>query len=151
MSIIIYSSRSGNTKILAEEIADVIGCNAVNLNDQDISDIDLNEIETIFLGSGVYGGKLDKKVIKFVRRLNSAEFHLKKPIRLAFFITWLGRGNSAISAIALCTKMIENEMIVSVKDSFICLGESFGLIRKGHPDKGDLYNVREWAKAVLKL
>lgn len=60
--IVIYTSKLGGTKKVANYIASKIGAEAVQLND----DIDLSKYDRIILGSGVYAGKPSKAMLAFI-------------------------------------------------------------------------------------
>ncbi len=60
--IVIYTSKLGGTRKVAEYIASKIGAEAVQLND----DIDLSKYDKIILGSGVYAGKTSKAMTAFI-------------------------------------------------------------------------------------
>lgn len=61
-SIIIYASKTGNTKKVAEYIASKIGAKAVSVKE----DVDLSQYDRIILGTGIYAGKPGKPMAKFV-------------------------------------------------------------------------------------
>lgn len=148
-SLLVYSTRSGNTKLVADEIAGALGCRSINLDEMDFNKIELSGIDNIFIGSGVYGGKMGQNTIKFVKLLNDGGLERKSPVRLSFFTTWLGRANSALSAIENCKKVITSKDVNFSEEPFISLGESFRFIRKGHPDKVDLENSKKWALKIV--
>ena len=60
--IVIYTSKLGGTKKVANYIASKIGAEAVQLNE----DIDLSKYDKIILGSGVYAGKPSKAMMSFI-------------------------------------------------------------------------------------
>ena len=60
---IIYFSRKGSTKKIADAISSEIGVKA-----EDVNSVKLKEDAFIFLGSGCYGGKPGKKITMFVEK-----------------------------------------------------------------------------------
>ena len=57
---VIYFSKLGNTKKIAEAIA-----SELNVKAEDVKDAKLNECALVFLGSGCYGGEAAKIMTKF--------------------------------------------------------------------------------------
>lgn len=150
-NIVIYSSRNGNSKLIAEAIAEELDCRIVNLNELENKDIDLKEIDTIYLGSGIYGGTVHRDILDFGKFLNLNSLNRTKTLKIAFFITWLGRGKSDMSGIKHFKNILRSEKIDIQADYFRCFGESFKFIRKSHPDKNDINNAKAWAKRMAAL
>ena len=64
-----YYSRSGNTRLLAEAIADELGVPAVSA---DSSDATISgHIDVLFIGGALYAYGLDKKLVSYIRTLDS--------------------------------------------------------------------------------
>ena len=63
-----YYSRSGNTRLLAEAIADELGVEAVSA---DSSDATISgHIDVLFIGGALYAYGLDKKLVSYIRALD---------------------------------------------------------------------------------
>ena len=63
-----YYSRSGNTRLLAEAIADELGVPAVSA---DSSDATISgHIDVLFIGGALYAYGLDKKLVSYIRTLD---------------------------------------------------------------------------------
>ncbi len=63
-----YYSRSGNTRLLAEAIADELGVEAVSA---DSSDATISgHIDVLFIGGALYAYGLDKKLVSYIRTLD---------------------------------------------------------------------------------
>lgn len=63
-----YCSRSGNTRFLAEAIADELGVEAVSA---DSSDATISgHIDVLFIGGALYAYGLDKKLVSYIRTLD---------------------------------------------------------------------------------
>lgn len=58
---VIYFSRKGSTKKVADAIA-----SELNVKSEDVKNAKLKDDAFIFLGSGNYGGKPGKQMIKFI-------------------------------------------------------------------------------------
>lgn len=144
-SIILYSSKTGNTEKIANYMAKELNINCINLKQkQDLNDLNLNNYDLIFIGSGVYGGRLHKDIINF---LNSLNLNSKK--KFAFFISWFGRGKSDKRAVEKCTKILTSKNQVVHRDYYKCFGQGFKFFRKNHPNDDDLRLAIKWAKKVM--
>lgn len=148
-TLVAYSSGHGNTKLIAEKIAEKLKCQIVSLDEVNVNEIDLKNIDTVLIGSGVYGGKFSKSVTEFAESLNSRKFSAENRLRTAFFVTWLGRGKSNLTAVDHCRNLIHSEWIIDNDDVLSCLGESFKFIRRGHPDEKDLQKAEQWAVKLV--
>lgn len=140
--VIIYSSKTGNTKKIAECMAKEISCELINLDEVSINDINLEKVQIILLGSGVYANKMHENVIKFVENLN------RRVDTIVFFVTWFGRGKSHETAINRCKKVLESNNQNVIDDYFECYGGGFKVIRRGHPNEKDFENARKWVRKI---
>ena len=129
-----YYSRGGNTKKLADAIAEAVGVEAETV------DRPLDErTDVVFLGSSVYAGGIDESVKRFLRKNQSL-------IGTVY--------NFSTAAIAPSTfnqvKKLADECGIAVSDrEFHCRG-SFLLLHRGHPDKGDLTRAVSFAKLAVQ-
>ena len=110
-SLVVYSTKSGNSKLIANSIAKELDCGIVNLNEVEFEDINLNEIDTIFLGSGIYGGNLHRRIIDFGKFLNSTSSNRTTFPKIALFITWLGRGKSDLTGIKHFKDILKTQIV----------------------------------------
>ncbi|HTX43982.1 MAG TPA: flavodoxin family protein, partial [Methanocella sp.] len=62
MHQVIYDSMGGNTRKLAGAIAEELGVKAVDVK---VASVDPG-VDVMFLGSGCYGGKPGKNMVKFI-------------------------------------------------------------------------------------
>ena len=117
-----YQTRSGNTRQIAGAIA-----NAVGVTPMDIS-VPLGEdVDVLFLGGGVYAGKCDESVNKFLRSC-----HAKIGMVYCFSTS------STYSTIRSSVKKICDEKGIPVSEKeFHCPG-TFLLLHRGRPNKEDL-------------
>lgn len=129
-----YCTRSGNTKKVADAIADVAHVKAEDIEAPLPEDVDL-----LFLGSSLYGMDVDKRVYAFFNE------NTKKIGLLASF----GTAASPASSIGAIEKLCKAHEIPLSTDSFRCYG-SFGMIHRDRPNDEDLKNAKEFAKRVLR-
>jgi len=131
---VVYFSRSGNTKALAEAMASELEIKAEN-----VADAGLKEGGLLFLGSGCYGGKPAKQIIEFIDRseLDSREVAL-------FGTSGGGAGREVIEMEELLKSKGSR-----VKGKFFCKGRIF-IFNLGRPSSEDLYAAKEFAKKMTR-
>jgi flavodoxin len=133
---VIFFSRSGNTRKIAESIASELGVKALEVKNAKLNPGQ----EIIFLGSGCYGNKPSPKMMDFIE-VN--DFQGRK---VALFGTsGAGEGKELID-------MAETlkEKNASVKGRFYCKGRTFMLINRGHPNTDELTRARKFASEMIK-
>lgn len=129
-----YFSRGGNTKKLAEAIAEAIGAEAKTTAEPLTEDVDI-----LFLGSSVYAYGVDDEVKRFIEGIQ------------------VGVGevvNFSTAALVKSTykqvgKLLKAKGIPQAKEEFYCKG-SFGALHKGKPDAADCEAAAKFAKGVVK-
>ncbi|MBO4389684.1 MAG: flavodoxin [Lachnospiraceae bacterium] len=136
-----YQSRSGNTRKIADAIA-----NSVGVTPMDIS-VPLGEdVDILFLGGGVYAGKCDESVEKFLRSL-----------RVKVGMVYCFSTSSTYSTILGPVKKICEARGIPISDQeFHCPG-SFLLLHRGRPNQEDLRkadifgtNCKVWAAVATE-
>jgi flavodoxin len=130
---VVYFSRGGNTKKVAEAIAEEIGTKAKNIKTVDA--VDGNSV--IIMGTGCYGAVLAKDITDFIERN-----HLQGRKVALFTTSAFGlQKETGIMIEALKSKGLE------IIHNFNCFGQ-FLAIKRGHPDAEDLKKAREFARMV---
>ena len=80
--LVCYFSNTGNTEKVAQKIAEGLESETVELRKiEDAEPSILKNYDLVVLGSGIYGGKLNKKVIDFMKGVT------EYPPKFAFFNT----------------------------------------------------------------
>ena len=80
-----YYSRSGNTKVVAEAIAEAVGADAVSV---DNSKAEIAEpVDVLFIGGALYAYGLDKHLKDYLKTLNKE--NVKKAV--VFSTSWLSK------------------------------------------------------------
>jgi Flavodoxin len=77
-TVIVYASKTGNTKAIAAYIASKLSCDIVEIGKNDVN---IAGYDRIIIGSGVYAGRLSKAVRNF---LAEKDFNGKD---VSFFLT----------------------------------------------------------------
>ncbi|MDF2905056.1 MAG: flavodoxin [Herbinix sp.] len=130
-----YYTQTGNTKKLADRIAETAGCTAESI-DTDL----VEEVDVLFLGASVYWAGIDKSVKNFIEGLDK-----KKVGRVAIFSTsaLIERAYPSIAKILMAKKIR-----VESKD-FYCRGQ-FASLYRGKPDEKDLIAAEEFTRNILR-
>jgi flavodoxin len=132
---VLVDSRGGNTRKVADAIAEEMGIKA-----KDVATSPADDAKVLFLGSGTYGGKPGDAMMKFVE---SGDFSGRK---IAIF------GTSA--SLAGAQKMIDMmadalaKKGATILGNYHCRGKMF-LVNRGHPNQEDLDNAKKFAKEML--
>ena len=134
MSIAIrYYSKTGNTKKLADAIAEVTGAEACTVESPLTEKVDI-----LFLGSAVYAAGIDDAVKSFVRD-NKDKIGMIVNISTAALIP---------STYKQVKKLAEENGIKICDDEFHCRG-AFGAVHGGRPNASDLDAVKAFAKKFI--
>jgi flavodoxin len=144
--VVIYSTHRSNTEKVALAIAEAANCKAIKLTETfDALTLPLTDYDTIILGTGIRGGEPYLELLNF---LKAADLGSGK--RFLLFMTWAGGGASNRLAYQVTKKALEAKGQKLEPDYFICLGQTFGFSRRGHPNEADLAEARKWATEKLK-
>ena len=129
-----YYTKTGNTKKLAEAIAQAVGAEALPISEPIREPVDVP-----FLGNSYYAFSIDPEVRAFIRELDK-----KKVGRIVNF------GSAAMLNSTWKKVKAEAEKVgIAVDDQeFHCRGEFKG-IHKGKPDEADLKAAAEVAKKII--
>jgi flavodoxin I len=130
---VIYYSRTGNTRKVAEAIATELGTSAKNVK----GGKKLTEDSFVFLGSGFYGGKPAAEIVQFI---DENDFGNRK---VAIFGT-SGRGPG--EEVKIMGKILLQKG-AKVSGKFFCRGK-FLLFGRKHPDSEELEAARKFAEEM---
>jgi flavodoxin len=146
-SIIFYSSKSGNTKKIAESMAAQVGCEAIKItSDSTPSTLDLEEYDLIFVGTGLYAGTPNEDVLKYL-----SNFNFRTPKQFALFITWGGAPQSDKIALTRLRALLEGKGQTVIREHFASYGGWKGiLMKRGHPKPEEIQAAGEWAKQLVQ-
>jgi flavodoxin I len=127
---VIYDSKTGNTKKVAEAIALALGVTAENVKEKK----GLAKGSFVFLGSGCYGARPGKRLQKFIAG------HNFQGRQVALFGTsGVGTGDEVRAMEALL-----KPAGATIKGSFYCKGKMLFAAR-GHPSQEELASARDFA------
>jgi flavodoxin len=129
-----YYSRTGNTKKLADAIADEIGVQSKLVTDGLEEDT-----EVLFLGSALYALALDKHMVEFIDSLEGRNIKVYCFSTTALLPSSYGTLKKALNKVG-----IEPE-----KKDFHCRGR-FGALHSSMPDQKAIKAVRKYAKEIIR-
>jgi flavodoxin I len=130
---VIYYTKTGHTKKVAEAIASELGVEAENVNE---ATLDPGAI--VFMGSGCYGGSPGKEMMSFIK---DNDFSLRT-------VALFGTSGAGIGReVKKMANLLESKG-ARVEQSFHCKGQVFKIINRGKPDEEDLEKAKRFAKIV---
>jgi flavodoxin len=139
MDQVIYYSKSGNTRKVADAIAEELGVKAVDVNAASLDPAS----KVVFLGSGRYGGQPGPEMVKFIESNNF------KGRKVAYFSTCWRMGLSKDRELEAANKALEKKGATVLGD-YHCLGKT-SIFNGGHPNQGDLDGAKKFAREMVKL
>jgi len=145
-TIILYSSKSGNTKKIADSMASQVGCNAIRITaDSTPPNVDLDVYDLVFVGTGLFAGTPNEDMVRYIGNLN-----LKTNKTFALFITWGGAPRTDKLALKRLKTLLEGKGQKVLEDYFACYGGWKGiLMKRGHPKPEEIKAAGEWAKKLV--
>ena len=131
---VIYFSKTGHTKKVAEAIASELGVKA-----EDVNGAKMNDNALVFLGSGWYVNNPAKIMIKFIEDNNF------KSRNVALF----GTSGSGEGKEVKKMENILNNKKAYIKGKFFCKGK-FLFTNRGRPNDKDLEGAKKFVKLMIK-
>ena len=130
-----YYTKTGNTKRLAEAVANAVGVEALPISEPVAEPLDI-----LFLGNSFYAFSIDPEVREFVASLDK-----EKVGRIVNF------GSAAMLNSTFKKVKAEADKVGIPMDEreFHCKGEFKGL-HKGRPNEDDLSAAAKFAKTIVK-
>jgi len=128
-----YYTKSGNTKKLADAIAEVL-----NIEAKPISDELEEDVEVLFLGSSIYGSAIDPSVKNFFNNLN---------VEIGLLVNFSTAGIMQSSYNQIKDICNNNDITIS-DDEFHCPG-SFAGMNMDRPNEDDIENIKNFTRKFL--
>ncbi len=167
--LITYYSNTGNTETIAKSMKEGLeghDTELLKLKEKDNDPSILKNYDIVFLGSGIYGGKIKKPAIDLIKMAETL------PPKFVLFCTHAS-ADSYQHGFKIVKKKIEAAKS-KVLGEWDCMGENIGIpietqkmmmsklppekqkeaqehmeLLKGHPDAEDLNNAKEFAKSII--
>ena len=132
---VLYYSRGGNTRKLADVIAGELGVKAGEIG---FTSLDPGA-KIVFLGSGVYAGKPGGDLMNFI------ESHDFRGRKVSIFSTsWITGENAFRGTADALTRRG-----ATIIRGYHCKGRA-GIFNLGHPNRADLVGAREFARDLAR-
>ncbi len=132
---VVYFSKSGNTKKLAEAIAQTAGVKATPIQGGKA----VTQADILFLGASVYWAGIDGAVKRYIEQLDG-----RKVKKVVVFST------SALAERAFpdIKKRLTQAGIDVAEENFYCRGQ-FMAMHKNRPNQDDIQEVQAFTKKIL--
>lgn len=124
---IIYCSKLGHSKKIAREIAQELQVKAHDFRENP----ELNDVDLLFIVSGIYGGESAPELLEFLRTLDHQQVN-----RASLLTSSGGKTTPAAQVRAILTLL----GIPVAEEEFTCQGAIF-FVGMGHPNKTDIQNA----------
>jgi flavodoxin len=144
--IVVYASKSGNTKKIADSIASALNCSAVKVDANPASYPSLEGFDVVFLGCGIFAGTPNEDIVKFVSSLKAGGDKL-----FLLFLTWGGAPKSDKNALQRLTALLKEKQLQVYGEHFAAYGGWKGiLMKRGHPKPEEIQAAANWALMVAQ-
>jgi flavodoxin len=137
--VIVYYSKGGHTRKIANAIADELGAKAFDIKGGEQPDP--AKADMLIVGSGTYGGKAGPEIINFLNAL--APVPNKKA---ACFSTCAGNTEAVIAEMTAILKAKGYAMV----ECFNCLGQFALFKNRGRPNEEDVQKAKEYAGCLKR-
>ncbi len=145
--VVVYSTRSGNTRKVAEAIASELNCPCLRIT-SDSSAVNINNYDIVFIGTGIYKGQPHHDLLSYLQtmRLNS-----KKQFALIMTCFGWGRNIAEKNVIDTIEGALDANGQRMLNNHYTCFGGGLGFVKRGHPDAEELDEAKKWARGIVKL
>ena len=147
-TIVLYSTRSGNTEKVAQAIASELNCPIFKITGSfDSSKINLDNYDLAFVGTGIYKGQPSSDMLNY---LNGLTMQTRR--KFALFITCFGWGKNIVDKNVIDTigAALEAKGQKMLSNRFSFFGGGLGFVKRGHPDAVELAAAKKWARETVR-
>lgn len=141
---VVYASKGGNTKKIAQAIANELSCEALPISaDATLAPSSLEGYDLVFLGTGIHAGIPNQGLLRFLEtaKISSGQ-------KFCLFLTWGGAGNTNKMVLSRLTSILRAKNAIVLDNTFACFG-GWKLLRRGHPTNEEVAAARSWAKKTV--
>ncbi len=132
---VVYLTKTGHSKKIAEAIAEALSVSALDIK----TSPDIREVDLLFIVGGLYGKQSDPKMIAFIKGLNP------KKIKKAVLVTSSAAGDLKQSTVRT---ELANRGISVASEEYCCKG-SFLFFFLGHPNREEIEKAAAFSKSFL--
>ncbi|MCR4391340.1 MAG: hypothetical protein NUV94_00835 [Candidatus Acetothermia bacterium] len=137
---VVFASRTGNTRKVADAIAQAVGGELVDVRKS--PHCDLSQAGFLFVGDGVYMGRPSKAMVRFLQGLS-----VPAGLKAAVFGTY----GAQAKQLDVLARLLE-EKGIEVVDRFACPGRDWfalGLLKRGRPNQDELRAAQAFARRAV--
>lgn len=131
---VVYFSKTGNSKKIAEALAGAFQTKALNITEKPV----LENVDLLFITGAIYGGVSSPEMREYAETLSS------NSVKKAVLITSCLRNKQKQNDIRA---ILEAKNITTAAEEFLCRGRLL-FIGLGHPSKSDISNAVAFAKKI---
>lgn len=149
-AVVIYYSRSGNTKKMAEVITEAIKNEGVDCDLKSVSEIVIKELldyDAIIIGSPTYYGTMAAEIKSLLDE--SVQFHGKLDGKIggAFSSSANVGGGNETTVLDIINAMLIHGMVIQGDPK----GDHYGPVSVGSPDERAIANCKRFGKRIAQL
>lgn len=134
---VMYHSRSGNTKKLAEAIGKAVGV----VEEAVPPAYPPENVNLLFLGTGIYYGDIDTKLKEYVRTLNP------KRVKYAAVFGTMGNQDKGVKALQ---ELLKTQGIIVLDEAYVCRGKTMIFFNRKNPTEKEISDAAEFAKRIVE-
>ena len=151
--LVLYHSKSGNTKSLAEAVAEgareVEGISVIMKTPVDVRKEDFTESQGVVIGSPVYFGTMASEIKKVIDEFVVVRRKMEGKVGAAFATSADASGGKETTVISILQALLIYGMIV-VGDP-ISTGGHYGAACQGNPTSSDIKEAESLGRRVAEL
>ncbi len=131
---VIYYSKLGHSKKIAQAIANELGVKAQDIRENP----EIKDVDQLYIVSGIYGGVSAPQLLEFLKTLDGQK------IKRAYLLTSSGGKTTRAAEV----RSVLTELGIPVaEEEFTCQGAIF-LFGMGHPNKADIQNAIHFVQSI---
>jgi NAD(P)H dehydrogenase (quinone) len=151
--LVLYHSRSGNTKSLAEAVAEgareVEGVSVIMKTPVDVRKEDFVDSQGVVIGSPVYFGTMASEIKRIIDEFVVVRSKMEGKVGAAFATSADASGGKETTVISILQALLIYGMIV-VGDP-LSTGGHYGAASQGHPTTADIKEAESLGRRVAEL
>ena len=136
---VVYYSKTGSTRKVAEAMAQAMGCESYDVKDYPAN----HEVDLMFIGGAIYGGQIDPTLVSFIEGLDP-----KKVGQAVVFATYASvHAQTEGKTEVLIKSALKKQGIPTAAGAFKCKGR-FLFLNGKCPDEASLRDAKTFAAAL---
>lgn len=143
-SIVLYSTKTGNTQKIAQAIASETNAEIIQISNPTLTNVNLSSYDLIFVGTGIQAGYPFPEMVTYLNTID-----LQEPKNFAIFLTWGGAGktNETVSNKVRTILQQKNQNVI---DGFFSSYGKWNMRKSSRPNDDDINAAKTWAQNTIK-